>query len=297
MIRALENIAAGIRVAAIALVAAVALCGCSREPDRTTPEGTIRAARTAVEKGQARRLGTYIYADNEDMRRLMNRFGVFLGNIATLGDSLQTAFPKEVGAMRAKAEAAAKEGKATSLLAQISAQVMPAGGKRKRLDLDAKDDAQAAFDEAIKSLFADPYGWLRESESRLTTTYLTDDSVALLWDGKPVFPPIGMTMKRGADSNWYFMLPTNLPGVSNVMPRTKEQYQIFGSLITVFDNVILDLTKDVKAGRLRSLDDVSRKAGEKTFIPAAMTVLAYSKLTESQKKEAKAAAAAQPEPK
>ncbi len=264
---------------------ALSLVGCSREPDRSTPEATIRAARTAVEAGDARRIGAYIYAENEDTKRLMARLGVFLGNVQKLGSAIQEKFPTQVADMKARAEQAAKEGKTTSLLAQISSQVRPQRGRRSG---PPPTDARTLFDDALKNLFADPYGWLRESETRLTTTYLTDNSVALLWDNKPIMPPIGMTMKKGPDGLWYFLLPTNLPGVSNFMPKTKEQFEIFGGLIAVFDNVIKDLTEDVKTGRLRSLDDVARKAGEKTFIPAAMTIFAYSKLTENQKKEAKA---------
>jgi hypothetical protein len=151
------------------------------------------------------------------------------------------------------------------------------------------DSARQAFDNALKGLFADPYGWVRESEKRLTTTFLTDTSVALLWDEKPILPPIGMVMRRDdKDGRWYFALPTNLPGVSNFMPKTKEQFEIFGGLIKVFDQVVVDLRNDIDEGRLTTLDEVSRAAGEKTFLPAALTVFAYARLTESQKKEAAA---------
>ena len=70
------------------------------------------------------------------------------------------------------------------------------------------------------------------------------------------------------------------------------------SLITVFDRVVVDLTKDVRTGRLGSLDGLAQEAGEKTFIPAALTFLAYNRLREIKKKEAKEAAVlATPAPK
>jgi hypothetical protein len=72
------------------------------------------------------------------------------------------------------------------------------------------------------------------------------------------------------------------------MPKTKEQFEIFGGLIKVFDQVVVDLRNDIDEGRLTTLDEVSRAAGEKTFLPAALTVFAYARLTESQKKEAAA---------
>jgi hypothetical protein len=260
--------------------------GCRREPERTTPEGTIAAARMAVERGDARRVADFIYAENEDYRRLFRRFGVFMNNLQGLGVQIQAQFPQEIAAMQAKAEEAAKSGKTTSLMAQIGAQMMPQGRRRRA---QPQQDTRTAFDDALKALFADPYKWLRESEDRLTTTYLTDDSVALLWDEQPILPPIGMVMRRAEDGFWYFMLPTNLPGVSNFMPRTKEQFEIFGGLVTVFDKVVIDLTDDIKKGRVRSLDDVSRKAGEKLFIPAAMTFYAYTRMQDSQRREARAA--------
>jgi hypothetical protein len=157
----------------------------------------------------------------------------------------------------------------------------------------ADDSARDAFDSALKNLFADPYAWINESEKRLSTSFLTDDSVALLWDEKPILPPIGIVMKKiEKDGRWYFMLPTNLPGVGNFVPKTKEQFEIFGGLIKVFDQVMVDLRVDIESGKLTSLDEVSRAAGEKTFLPAALTIFAYGRLNESQKKEAKKEAAA-----
>ncbi|MBX3408662.1 MAG: hypothetical protein KF859_02100 [Phycisphaeraceae bacterium] len=281
------------RVLHLGVLACLALClclcgaGCQREPERTTPEGTIAAARMAVERADARRVADFIYAENEDYRKLLRRFGRFMNNLQELGVQIQKKFPQEIAAMQAKAEEAAKSGRANTLMAQIGAQMRPQGMRRR--GGPPPQDTRTAFEDALKALFADPYKWLRESEGRLTTTYLTDDSVALLWDEQPILPPIGMVMRRAEDGFWYFMLPTNLPGVSNFMPRTKEQFEIFGGLITVFDRVVIDLTDDIKNNRVRSLDDMSRKAGEKLFIPAAMTFYAYTRMQDSQRREARAA--------
>ncbi len=116
----------------------------------------------------------------------MNRFGVFLGMSKKLGDAVQEKFPKEVADLKAKAEQAAKDGKATSLLAQLTSQLRPRG-KRQLPNPPQPDKARDdAINNAIKDFFADPYAWVRESDTRLTTAFLTDDSVALLWDGQPV---------------------------------------------------------------------------------------------------------------
>jgi hypothetical protein len=272
----------------------VSIGACSRA-DQSTPESTIAAAREAVEQGRAEQLATFIYADNQDMRRLLNRMGRFLGSVQRLGDALQAKFPEETGALKAQAEAAAKEGKSTSLMAQVTKQM--AGGRRRNVKPEDAEKMRAEFDAAIQRLFADPYAFLRESESRLTIAPVNDNTVALLWDQQPIMPPVGMVMKRADDGKWYFVLPTNLPGLSSVMPRTTEEYQIWGSLIRTFDNVVIDLTKDVEAGRVASLESVAREAGEKTFIPAAMVFVAIGRASEIRRDEAKAAkAAAQPAP-
>src|SRR6185295_11826758 len=131
------------------------------------------------------KLGQFIYADNKDMRKLLNRFGVFLGNIQKLGAAVETKFPKEVAELKAKAAQAAQDGKSTSLIGQMTAQ-MRQRGQRKQLDPGQAQAAKDAFNDAIKRVFADPYGWVDQSETRLTTEFLTDDSVALQWDGQPV---------------------------------------------------------------------------------------------------------------
>src|SRR2546423_9739051 len=88
-------------------------CGGS---DCSTPEATIASARKVVQQGRADKLGQFIYADSPDMRKLLNRFGVFLGNIQKLGEAVQEKFPKDVESLKARAADAAKSGKASSLL-------------------------------------------------------------------------------------------------------------------------------------------------------------------------------------
>jgi hypothetical protein len=261
------------------------LVGCSSPGPGETPEETIRAIRETIMEGRADRLGDFIYADDPEMRRLLKRVGVFLGNLQKLGASVQARFPDEVSALRAQAEAAAKEGRATSFLSQM---MLQREGRRRRPSAEQAEQAgraRSAFDEFMKSLLADPYGWVEKAEERLTTEFLTDDSVAMLWDGKPILPPLGMTMRRGEDDLWYVVLPTGAPGVSNFMPRTKEQYQIFGSLVATFDNVVIDLRKEVEEGRVGNLEELSRKAGEKAFLPVAAVVFAYEKYNAEMRKQ------------
>jgi hypothetical protein len=272
----------------VAAALLLGLSGCRKSLPRDTPEATIASARQVVMDGRADRLAEFIAADNPDMRAVVNRLGVFLGNVQKLSDAVQQRFPEEVAKLKADAAEAAASGKATGVLAQMATQMR--GGRRP--PPSAGGEMRSAFDDALKQFFADPYGWLQDSQGRLTTDYVDDETVAVLWDGKPLFAPLGLTMRQQDDEKWYFVLPTNAPGVSNFMPKTREQYDVFGSIIATFDNVAKDLTRDVQNGRVKSLNDLSRSAGEKTFIPVVMTVFAYSKVTEAPRRAARESAAA-----
>ncbi len=264
----------------------VAGVGCSDDYGQDTPDQTIRTAKMLVEKGKAKQLSTLIYAENENWRKLMRRTGVFLGNIQTLGNELEMAFPKEVGELRERAKTAAAEGKATSLVGVLSKQAM--GGRRKRPSEKERAEMEQAMQDAMKRLFADPYAWLKEADGRLTTVPVNDNTAALMWDGQTVMPPLGMIMKKAEDGKWYFVLPTNLPGVNQFMPKTEKEFRLWGSIITTFDNVVIDLTKDVREKRLTNFEMVAMKAGEKAFIPAAMTFAAYGAYLDAKKRETKA---------
>ncbi|HYE60993.1 MAG TPA: hypothetical protein VD997_03265 [Phycisphaerales bacterium] len=266
------------------------------EEKHESPEATIAALRASVEQGRADKIPNYLYADTPEMRKLLTRFGKLLGNLQKLGTAVATKFPKEVGELKAKAEAAAKDGKSSSFLSQMMAQQR--GGRRNVAvqvggsSPQSRDKMRDAFNDTMKQLFADPYGWIQRSEQRLSTEFLTDESVAVLWDGEPVLAPIGMVMKRDQrDGNWYFVIPTNIPGMNRILPKSEREYQIWGGLITVFDKMIVDLTKEVENGTIKSIDELSFKAGEMAFMPAMLTVYAYTQLKDAEKKEAKAAEA------
>lgn len=281
----------GISVGLVAL--AMCLVGCQERYGQDSPEQTIATARMLVEKGEARKLGNLIYADNEEMRKLLNRVGVFMGNIEKLSVSIGEKFPDEMAALKIRTEAAAKQGKTTSLVAQLTQSMSGGRGRRNRAKqgFEQRKQAEVVFNDAVKRLFANPYGWLRESEARMTTAFLTDDTSAVLWDGKAIMPPIGLVMKQDADK-WFFVLPTNIPGLSAYMPKTKDEFFMWGMMVNTFDSVVVDLTKDIESGSLTTLEGVAQRAGEKAFIPAAMIFMSVANYKEAKAKEIKEAAAA-----
>ncbi len=268
-----------------AVIVAAWLGGCSKEYSRNTPEATIETARQMILNGDGKRVGELIYAENEDEARLMRRLGRMLGNLNDLGNAIQEKFPEDVAKLKERAEEAAKSGKGGTMVNRVFSQMR---GQQQRRGQRPGQQTEQLFNDLLKTIFADPYGWLKESEDKITTAYMTEDLVAVLWEGKPIMPPIGVTMRKDAKGQWAFVVPNNLPGVRDFWPNNEDEFQIWGGLIQVFDNVVIDLTKDVREGRASSLDDVARRAGEKTFVPAVITVFAFGQLQEAQKKELRA---------
>jgi len=259
----------------------VLLVGACSDYQQDTPDAVLASARKMVEKGDARKLTELIYAENKEMRALLSDLGGLLGSLQTLGGEVRKAYPKEIEKLQADAAAAAKDGNATSFLQKMMSQ---AGGGRRRgqgqppMDPDA---AQATFNNAMKELFADPYGWLQKSEGRISTQTVTDDTAAILWDGKPVFG-VGLMMKQ-EKGRWYVMVPTSVPGVGSILPKTADGWEILGDVVQVFDNTVTDLTDDVRKGRCKRLEDLAAKAGDKAFLPAVMVFFAYGKYMEAER--------------
>lgn len=274
----------------VMLVAVFLFGGCDRRDGygRESPDAVIRTAKLMVERGDADRLHELLYAENDDMRGLFKRLGRTLGHLQELGTEIAKAFPKEVAALGAQTEAAAKKGKATGLLQQLASQ-SGLGGRRPKLSVKDRKEKEELFNAAIQRLFADPYGFLSDGGGRLTTAEVSDDLAAVMWDKAPILPPVGLTMRRHATTNgeeWSIVLPLNLPVLSNYAPRTPGEYRVLGSMVRTFDNAIVDLTNDVKGRKIASLEQVSKKAGEKLFVPAVMSVFAYTKAVEARKKPA-----------
>lgn len=258
-------------------------CDNSAGYSQDTPEDVIRTARLMVERGDVRRLPNLVYADTPEMRKILNRMGVFFENLRVLGIELNKAFPEDIAAIRAEAEKSAAGGKATSLLSALSGNGGMAALMRPRGPGNTPSAGEEMFNRFAKEFFSDPFAFLEKGSERIGTAFVADDKRALLFDEQPILPPIGLVLQRQEDK-WFLVLPTNLPGVSNFMPRTKEEFSIWGSLITTFDKAIIDLTKDVRDRSLPSLDQVARKAGEKAFIPAAMVVFAYTRAIDARNK-------------
>jgi len=265
--------------------------GCRRTYAQDTPEAVLASAKQMVKDGQARHLTDLVYADSPQMRELLNDTGHVFAALQRLADSVQKKYPQEIEKLRDEAEAAAKKGEATSLLQRLGSSMN--GGPRRRGGRGAgegggppNDQQQEQFNRLFRDLFANPYAFLEDQQGRLSVKQVTDDTAAVLWDAKPLLG-VGLTMKREND-RWYVVLPTSMPPLSRVMPKSDDGWQILGEMMGMVTNLFDDLNDDVVSGKAAHLDDLARLAGDKAFLPAAMIMIAYGKTMEEEKKAEKA---------
>ncbi|MBX3401956.1 MAG: hypothetical protein KF699_00960 [Phycisphaeraceae bacterium] len=264
------------RVGGLAWMAALAACvlalsACNRpkQYSQETPDDVLRSAVEMIRDGQTQRLPDLIYADNEQMRRMLDQLGRLFGNMQKLAAATQQRFPDEMAKMKAEAERRAASGAQNPLLAQLAG----GGGGRRGPPRGGDEDAMR---DLVNRLFADPYGWLEQNAERLSTEMITDDQATILLDGQPLIPLIGLPMIE-RDGKWYVALPTNMPPLNQGWPRSKQQWDILRSVVIIADKAVIEMTEDVKQGRVATLDRLANKAQEKMLFPGAMAFAAYGR--------------------
>lgn len=241
-----------------------------KQYDRSSPEAVIVAARDMVEAGEAERLSELLYADSVHMEPVYAELGVLLGRLQGLAEAVNDRFPDEVRAMRERAEAEARAGRGATFLQQLGAGMAGRGGPPGRGD----DDRWNAL---LQTIAVDPYAWLSQAETRLSFSWIDDDRVAVLWDEKPIFPPFGLVMQQDR-GQWVFVLPLrSVPMASRFMPQTPEEHQIWGAILQAVGNVVADLERDIRSGKLSNLDEISRATGQKAAPVIAGCMIAYSR--------------------
>lgn len=255
---------------ALVTAAAVMLGGCDRPKkySQETPDDVLRSAAEMIRDGQTQRLPDLIHADNEQMRRMLDQLGRLFGNMQKLAAAAQQRFPDDMAKMKEEAERRAASGAANPLLAGLMGE---GGGGRRGGPQD-----EGAMRDLINRLFADPYGWLEQNADRLTAEQITDDQATILLDGEPLIPIIGLPMIE-REGKWYVALPTNMPPLNQGWPRTKQQWDILRSVVIIADKAVIEMTEDVKLGRVGSLDRLANKAQEKMLFPGALAFAAYGR--------------------
>ncbi len=261
-----------LRFTLLALVAALVLPGCRRQPkqyDQSSPEAVIESLEEMVTDGNHQRLHELFYAEDDDMRMALRRFGRMAGRLAELAQALNVAFPEEVADLREDAEEAAANGQATSIIARLSQ-----GAMRQRRNTNA--NPEDSFNAAFRYLLTDPYSSFEQATDRLSAMEIGEGYAGLMWDGKPLLPPFGIKMREDVDGKWYIELPLDLPFVAQYRPRNDEQWLIAGYLMKAWENAAVDLKTKVEAGDFRNLDEVAQEAGAMVLPPTMMIGLAYA---------------------
>ena len=258
-------------IAAGALVLS-ALAGCDRPKSysQETPDDVIRSAAEMIRDGKTERLPDLIAADNDEMRKMLNRLGVLFGNMQDLALAAQERFPEDMAKIKAEAEAQAAAGAGNPILDALKSGRPPQGGS------PAGGDDERAMRDLVNRLFADPYGWLDRNATRLTAEKVTDDQAMVLLDGEPLIPVVGLPMIE-RDGKWFIALPTGMPPLSLGWPKSKPQWDIIRALVTIIDKAVIEMTEDIRLGRVSGLDQLANKAQEKMIFPAAMAFLAYQR--------------------
>ncbi|MBX3366294.1 MAG: hypothetical protein KF912_03140 [Phycisphaeraceae bacterium] len=279
----------------------IGLGACRKKPntyDQSTPEAVLASAKAMVANGDTRRLTELIQADTKEMRALWDRIGYLCGDLADLGVQLNASFPQEIAEIKRKAASGEMPSSGGALLSQITGgqragqrpgarRGPPGRGQPTQTDpsMDPSRDPRGAINDAMRQILADPFAWLGENSERLSVTPINDEMAAMLWDNKPIFPPVGIVIQRSAyDDKWYLAPPIHLPPMNQLLPKTADEYAIWMQLIDAFRNVLIDMRKDVAAGKMRDIEEVSRAAGERAFIPVAFIGVAYSKAMEERRR-------------
>jgi hypothetical protein len=293
MISGLMRVATVLMLSLPLAVGAGGSWGCGRQYSQATPDDVLESARSMVQNGDVHRLPDLVYAETPELRTLMTRLGTVLASMQSLALELHRAYPEEIAEIKKQAEEAAARGEATGFVGRMMSQAAPTrrppGGRRRGQTAPAAaaaanpESMQQSFNQMAKELFADPYGWLERSEGRVSTQKVADDLAAIMWDGKPAFG-VGLLMKEEG-GKWYITLPTSMPGVGQMMPKSDETWQIAGSLTVAINNAIKDTEREVKAGKHPTLEDLARSVGEKAAIPAIAIMYAYQRATRVERQE------------
>ena len=263
--------------ATILLLILSSAVGCRRGETaypQSTPDEVVESLEAMVKAGDARRIPELIYAEDDNMRLALRRFGRLAGRLQELAAAIQKAFPDEVEQLRKDTQAAADRGEATSIMGSLAQSAMQS--RRSRQPENPGD----SMNLALRRFLIDPYTSFEQASDRFSTVEIGDDTAGLLFDGQIILAPFGITMRRDVDDKWYIVLPLDIPMASKYRPRTAEQWEIAGYLMRAWENVAVDLKAKIESGELRSLDAVAQEAGVMLMPPTMMIGIAYSKSLE-----------------
>lgn len=250
----------------------IALPACTRKRDypQASPDDVIKSAVEMVQNDEAARLPTLIYAESPEMRQVLNQLGVLMGNLQRLAKSCALRWPDDYAKLQEQAiEQAQKSG--GSLLGALGS-----GGRGMNRGGGGGGGDPDQMRQAFNAVLADPYGWIQRSAPRLSTTKTSDDTAAILLDGQPAIPLVGLPMKLD-QGRWYVTIPSSVPPLNQAWPKTKAQWAILGSMIKTTDQAVVALNTDVAAGRVGSVKQLVDTFQEKAIFPIMIATVPYGR--------------------
>lgn len=256
----------------VMLLVVIGGLGCERKRtySQATPDDVVKSAVAMVQNKDAGQLSNLVYAESPEMRALMNRVGTLFENLQKLSVAASKRWPEEYAAMQAEALKSATE-KTPGLLSMMS----QGGGSGRRGGASGPQNPDQ-FRDMFNAVLADPYGWIDRNAPRLSAVKTSDETGAVLIDGEPAIPVVGLPLKM-QEGRWFVALPTNMPPISSFWPRTKQQWSILGSFVQVIDNAVISLTKSVDDGQVGSMKQLTDKFQEKVMFPGMIAFGAYGK--------------------
>lgn len=240
-----------------------------------SPEDVLLSVGAMIKDNQANRISDLFLAKSLEERATLIRLGELFGTLQKLGKVTQERFPKEVAVLRAQL-AAQSAGKEQSIINALA--TGGDGAQRVLAQPRTFDERQARGDQLqdlTMQLLSDPFGWLQENSSRLGVTNIDDETAVVTFDKQPLLGGIAQIKKE--NGRWWLVLPLQLPGVAQFAPQTRNEWSIIASLMKVVDNALKELSDDIAAGKARSINEVPRLAGEKSFIPTVIVMGMYGK--------------------
>lgn len=247
-----------------------------RSPERAypqaSPDDVIRAAVEMIKRGDTRRLTTLLYAETPEMRQMYNQLGLVLEAMQRLSVACAKRFPQDFERLQADALAAAEDPKNKTLVSQLVIGMGELGAGNGTGRPPNADDVKNAF----SAILADPFGWVDRNAARLTAVKTADDTASVMFDGQPAIPVVGLPMRLD-NGRWYFNLPLSVPPMSSVMPRTRQQWQIMGSIMKVLENSMNAARQDVEGGRVMGLKNLTDEFQDKALLNILLAAGPYMK--------------------
>ncbi len=248
------------------------------EIDQSSPEALFTSAARMVREGRADLLTELLYAHSEGERAVLRGVGGVLGALQRAAYAAAEAYPDEIRRVRAQAQQAAQEGKASNIFATIAQRM---GMNPSRGNIFRESDDPGA--DAIASLLADPFGWIERNGEKLGTMSMGDRMAGVTWDGRPVLMPFPLMMELKEDDKWYVVLPTNLPGVRRAIDEMIEEDDRREMILLILQSVrqaFDDLALGMRSGEIRNLDHAANKLGEYAMPPVGLGIIAFSRYME-----------------